>query len=88
MTKPSRDTHSALEDGSKAIRQLPGEAIDAARKTALEVREGALDLVESASDRASDITATLAKAISTTPFQAVCIAAGIGCLIGIIVARR
>lgn len=88
MAKAIREAQSAVQHGSEALKKAPAEALNAATELAMEVRDEALELVESAGEQVGDLSDKVADAIRKQPFQAVGVALGIGCVMGVIIARR
>jgi ElaB/YqjD/DUF883 family membrane-anchored ribosome-binding protein len=82
------EAQAALEQGADALRRLPGQAVEATQDLATTVRDEAVDLAEAAGDKVTDLRDTLADAIRDKPYQALGFAIGIGCLIGLVIARR
>jgi len=75
-------------EAQSALRKLPGEAVEATQDLANAVRDEALELAETAGDKVTELRDTLAHAIRDKPYQALGFAIGLGCVIGLVVARR
>jgi ElaB/YqjD/DUF883 family membrane-anchored ribosome-binding protein len=75
-------------EAQSALRKLPGEAVEATQDLANAVRDEALELAETAGDKVTELRDTLARAIRDKPYQALGFAIGLGCVIGLVVARR
>ena len=87
MTKATHDARSASDHGAAALKKLPGEMIDAVEDAALGVRDEALEFVESAHEQVNDLGSTIAKAVRAKPYQSMCIALGVGCVMGLMIAQ-
>jgi ElaB/YqjD/DUF883 family membrane-anchored ribosome-binding protein len=83
-----RRTSSALENGAESLKELPAEALDVIKDIIQEVRDETLDLIESGRAQVSGLEKTAEGAIRKNPLQAVAIALGVGCLVGLLLRRR
>jgi len=83
-----RRTSSALENGAEALADLPSEALDVIKDIIQEVRDETLDLIESGRAQVSGLEKSAEGMIRQNPLQSVCIALGVGCVVGLLMRRR
>ena len=83
-----RRTSAALENGAETLQDLPSEALDVIKELVKEVRDETLDLIESGRAQARGFEKSAEGAIRKNPLQAVCIALGVGCVLGLLFRRR
>ena len=88
MGKSTKAESESLKDGAEALSELSADAMHAVRGLLKEVRDETLELVQSGRDQVEAIGDATESAITGHPYRSVCIALGIGCLIGIIISRR
>ena len=88
MTKSAKDEIGMEQDGVHALSDLSAEAIDAIRDLMKEVRDETLDLVRLGREQVDELGGAASVAIRKMPIRSVCIAVGVGCLIGLVVSRR
>jgi ElaB/YqjD/DUF883 family membrane-anchored ribosome-binding protein len=88
MGKSTKADSDNLKEGVAALSELSADALDAVRELVKEVRDETLELVQSGRDQVEAIGDSTETAITDHPYRSVCIALGIGCLIGILISRR
>jgi len=88
MGKSTKAESESPKDGAEALSELSADAMHAVRALVKEVRDETLELVQSSRDQVGAIGNATESAITDHPYRSVCIALGIGCLIGIVISRR
>jgi ElaB/YqjD/DUF883 family membrane-anchored ribosome-binding protein len=83
-----RRTSAALENGAEALQDLPSEALDVIKDIIQEVRDETIDLIQSGRAQVNGLERSAEGAIRKNPLQAVCIALGVGCMVGLLLRRR
>lgn len=88
MAKSPKDAESMMEHGAAMLKHLPADAIETAKEFAGKARDEAAQLIESGGEHVGDLGTAIAKAINNNPVRAICVAIGIGCVLGIMFVRR
>jgi ElaB/YqjD/DUF883 family membrane-anchored ribosome-binding protein len=88
MAKTTKRGNHAAYNGAEALNELPLEALDAVKELVKEVRDETLELVRSSREQVDELSGVAGRTIRGNPFRSVCIAMGIGCMIGIVLGRR
>ena len=88
MSKSTKSDSEVLKDAAATLNDLPAEAMDAVRQLVKEVRDETLDLVQAGREQAEAMGDAAGDAIADHPYRSICIALGVGCLIGMVISRR
>lgn len=83
-----REARHATDSGAKALEHLSEEARQAVQAVARQVRDETLELVEAGRQQMAELSESAESAIRSNPARSVVVALGIGCVIGILLARR
>ena len=83
-----REAQSSFNQSAEALQNLPIEAVHAIRDLARQVRDETLELVQAGRDQVSDMGDRADGIIRGNHWPAVCIAAGVGLILGLTMRRR
>lgn len=83
-----REAQNAATSGAKAMEHLSEEALETVQAVARQVRDETMEMMEAGRQQMAEFSETAEDAIRSNPARSVVVALGIGCVIGILLARR